>query len=75
MHLGGNITHRADMSQGIQRHRDVEVVFQLSHQFQHLQRVEAEVRQQFARAGGLDGPPADALENFDDVAFDGVGRR
>jgi hypothetical protein len=49
------------------------VVFQFSHQFQNLQRVEPQVREQLARTGRLNRPPADALQNFYDVAFDGLG--
>jgi hypothetical protein len=75
VHFRGDVTHGADVSQRVQRHGNVEVVFQLSHQFQHLQRVEAQIGKQFARAGRLDRPPADSLQNFDDVAFDGLGRR
>jgi hypothetical protein len=72
VHFGSDVTHGADMGQGVQRHGDIEMVFQLSHQFKHLQRVEAEVGEQFARAGRLDRPAADALQDFDDVVLDGL---
>jgi hypothetical protein len=73
VHFGSDVAHGADVGQGVQRHGNIEMVFQLSHQFKYLQRVEAEVGQQFACAGGLDRPSADALQDFDDVVLDGLG--
>ena len=40
--LGDNLGDGADVGQRVQRHGDVEVIFQLADEFQHLQRVETE---------------------------------
>ena len=73
MHFRCDVAHGADMGQGVQRHGDVEMILQLADEFQYLQRVEAEVGQELAGGSRVDRTPADALEDFDDVAFDAFG--
>ena len=73
MDFGGNVAHGSDVSQSVERHRNIEVIFELADQLEHLQRVEPQIGEQLAGSGRLNRPPADALQNFDDVAFDGLG--
>ena len=75
MHFGSDVADGADVCQGVQRHSDIEVIFQLSDELQHLQGIQTKVRQQFARCGRLDRPSADALQDVDDVEFYGLGGR
>ena len=60
------------MGQGVERHGDAEVIFELSNQFQDLQRIEAEVGEQFAGRTRIDGVVAEPLEDFQRVAFEPV---
>jgi hypothetical protein len=62
------------VSQRIERYRDIEVVFQFADQLEDLEGVESEIRKQLARPARFNRPPADALQDFDDVAFDGFSR-
>jgi hypothetical protein len=62
------------VGQRVQRHGDVELIFQLADEFQDLERVETEVGEQFALGPGIDRTPAEALENLDGVAFEPVVR-
>jgi hypothetical protein len=58
------------VSQGVEGHSDVEVILELADEFQHLQRIETEIGQQFARPNRLDRTATDTLENLDEIALD-----
>ena len=72
-HLSDDLRHRADVVQVIQRHRNLEVIFELADQFKNLERVEPEVGQQLALLRRLNWPTADALENVNRVLFEAIG--
>ena len=64
----------ANVIQIVERHRNLEVVFQFSHQFKNLERIEPQIGKQFALRSRLDRPPADALEDVNRVLFEPIGR-
>jgi len=72
--LAGNLGHGANVGQRVQRHGDVEVIFQLAYELQDLKRIETEVGEQLALGPGIDRPSAETLENLDGVAFEPVVR-
>ena len=72
-HLADHLCDRADVREVVQRHGNFEVILELAHQLEHLQRVEAEVGQKLARWRRLDRAPADAFENLDGVLLESIG--
>ena len=72
-HLGHDLSDRANVGQIVQRHGNLEVIFQFAHQFKHLERVEPQVRQQLVVERRLDRTAADALENLDGVLLEPIG--
>ncbi len=72
-HLGGDLRHRTNVRQGVQWNRDVEVIFKLADQLQHLKRIEAEIGQKLAPWFGVDRTPAQTLQDFDSLAFEPIG--
>ena len=72
-HLGHDLRDRPDVGQVVQRHGNVEMIFQFAHEFENLERVESQVGQQLALERRLDRTPADALENLDGVLLEPVG--
>ena len=61
------------MREVVQRHGDVEMIFQLADQLQHLQRVEAEIAQQLVVERRLNRPPADVLQDVDGLELKSIG--
>jgi hypothetical protein len=57
----------------VERHGNLEVIFQLTDKFKNLERVESQIRQQLAVERRLDRAPADALENVDGVLLEPIG--
>jgi hypothetical protein len=51
----------------VQRHRNPEVIFQLTDELEHLKGVEAEIREKLAVRPGFYRTAADALEDVDRV--------
>jgi choline kinase len=65
-----NLGHGSDVRQRVERDSDVEMVFELADEFEHLQRVEAEIGEQFAAGRRINLAPAQALQNLDDFELD-----
>jgi hypothetical protein len=63
------------VGEGVQRYRDAEVVFELANELEHLQRVEAEVGEQFAVRLRIDRMATEAPDDVQGVAFESVGGR
>ena len=63
----------ADTTQIVERHGDIEVILQLTHDLEHLQRVEPKVGEQLALQRRLDRTPADAFEDVDGVVLEPIG--
>ena len=71
--FGADLTNGADVRQGIERDRDPEAVFEFADEFENLQRVEAQVGQEFAVRRGVDRPAAETLEHLKRLAFESIG--
>jgi len=56
----------------VQRHRDVEVIFQLTDQFEHLKGIEAEVLQKLVVRPRFDRSAAQAFDDLGGVALEAV---
>jgi len=63
----------ANVIQIVQRHGNLEVVFQFTHQFKNLQRIETQVGEELARRRRVDRPPADAFEDVNRVLLEPIG--
>ena len=61
------------MGHVVERHGNLEVIFQFADKLKHLERVEPQIRQQFAVELRLDRTPADALENLEGVLLEPIG--
>ena len=61
--FGGDLTDGADVSQVVQRHGDVEVIFELADELEDLQRVEAQIGQQLALGRGRSAVGSNASES------------
>lgn len=79
----GNLRHdlrdRSRRGHVVQRNGNLESIFELRDQFEHLERIEAEVGHQIVLERRLDRPPADMFQDVDDPCFDegqvGLGHR
>ena len=68
-----HLRDRARRRHVVDRHRDVEPIFELGHELEYLERIEAEIGDEIALEHGLHGPAADLLHRLDHTNLDVSG--
>ena len=68
-HFGHDLVDGANVRQGVEGDRDIEVVFQFADELEDLEGVEAEVGQQLTPRSRINFAPAQPLENLNRIAF------
>jgi hypothetical protein len=70
-HVFHDLRHRSRRRKVVRGNSDTEAIFQLGDGFEHLERVESEVRDEIALERWIDRPAADVLQHVDNARFDG----
>ena len=61
------------MHEIVERHRDIEMIFEFADQLEHPQGIESKVREQLAVQGRFDLRRADPFEDLNSVVSDAIG--
>jgi hypothetical protein len=73
--LVDDLRNGADVGQVVEGNSDIEVVFEFADELEHLQRVKAEIGEQFTFERRTNRPPAQSLQDRKSLALKAIGRR